>query len=153
MIQKVSVFLVTFFLIVNLLSCLPDISNSEYTFFSAQKIIPGTSYTDGYVCEGDDSWFYFDVQSGIKYGVFISDKFLPGSEYTAYTCQSYYLSDGVTPITVSENNPAVLTDLHTEKVYVKIRGFCSSSEGTFGIKVSKEEIPSTSGDGSSSPKP
>jgi len=136
--QKCNFFYLFFVSILIASSCNLNIDTHNNSSFNAIKLLPGASFTEGELKTGESLWYYFDVVKTKKYQVYASDSFLLGSEYTASTTQTYYLSDSVTQVTAKGSNPAVFENIDEPKIYIKVQGFTINSEGSFGLRITEE---------------
>ena len=115
------------------------LTESASTLNNATELTINADFTNGNLIKGSQVWYYFNAQKDTLYKLYVDDKVTrgSGSSYTGYTKQTLYRPDGTTAIGTSGSFPRTFTAPVTDKIYIKVTGFSTDSEGTFGIKIEK----------------
>jgi clostripain len=130
-----------------------NISTAIYTI-NRQLATEDTYISATLDATGEIDWFYFNATAGNSYKIWWDDSYQGSGTYTCDIKVSAYREDKITSyftnINSAYSNPKIITASATEKVYIKVEGYYSSSKGTYAVKYkSCITPPSFSPDGNS----
>ncbi|MCE5248612.1 hypothetical protein LLG96_00180 [bacterium] len=106
----------------------------------AIHLVVGGPMVSGTLDAGKERWYYFDAIANQTYILYLDDAKSPSKNYNGYVQVAVFRPDYITRYSVSGGShyitdPYTFTALATERIYLQITGWSTTSFGSFGLQI------------------